>query len=346
MLDPTKFYPWQINIASKWLQNRNRFSHAWLIHGLPGIGKQQFALAAAASILCEQPSKELACGRCQSCHWIKHGNHPDIKRIRPDSHALSEYEEGYPVDDSTLGGAKSISNEIRVDQLRRLESWFNTATHKGGYRVAVLYPAQNLNIISANALLKILEEPPTSTLFFLVADAVDMLLPTIVSRCRRMPLPVPDTDVGIQWLKENNIKKPELWLSATSMAPVKALKLALEASQPYPDWLPKLLKLVVISDTNPDVSGLISEIEKDKGTICIEIIQRALIDTLLLKNGLPARYYPDLEVLHDLMNRVSSKSVSNTLKWIGKQKLIANHPVNYSLLLHSMLQRLILTLRS
>ena len=182
---PTEFYPWQVDIAQQWLGQRERFAHAWLIHGLSGVGKTQFAKAAAVSLLCTQPINHLACGTCDACLWCQHGNHPDLRLIRPETVAAAE--EGMSAADSK----KTLSKEIRVEQLRQLHSWFNTATHRGGFRVVVLYPAESLNVISANALLKVLEEPPANTLFMLVADAPDRLLPTILSRCRRLPLPIP-----------------------------------------------------------------------------------------------------------------------------------------------------------
>ena len=105
-----------------------------------------------------------------------------------------------------------------------MESWFNTATHRGGWRVALLYPAHALNVVSANALLKVLEEPPPHTVFLLVADAPDRLLPTLVSRCRR--LPAPDADTALQWLREQNVEPAREWLAAGGNAPLAALRLA------------------------------------------------------------------------------------------------------------------------
>ena len=187
-----QFLPWQLETARNWLGNRERFAHAWLVHGLAGIGKLDFAVAAAASLLCETPQDGLACGHCAACAWFASGNHPDLRRIRPEAIAVEEgaeaaeqAEDAEPVAGSA--SKRAPSKEIRIDQIRALESWFNTATHRGGWRVALLYPAHALNVVSANALLKVLEEPPPHTVFLLVADAPDRLLPTLVSRCRRLP---------------------------------------------------------------------------------------------------------------------------------------------------------------
>ncbi|TAM89143.1 MAG: DNA polymerase III subunit delta', partial [Candidimonas sp.] len=187
MTETLDFLPWQVDIARNWLGSRDRFAHAWLIHGLGGIGKRRFAIAAAASLLCEQPRRGLACGHCAACHWFAGGNHPDLRRIRPEVVALEEGEDAAASDAVAGATARAPSAEIRVEQLRTLSGWFNTATHRGGWRVAILYPAAALNAISANALLKVLEEPPEHTVFLIVADAPDRLLPTLVSRCRRLP---------------------------------------------------------------------------------------------------------------------------------------------------------------
>ena len=213
-----QFLPWQLETARNWLGNRERFAHAWLVHGLAGIGKLDFAVAAAASLLCETPQDGLACGHCAACAWFASGNHPDLRRIRPEAIAVEEgaeaaeqAEDAEPVAGSA--SKRAPSKEIRIDQIRALESWFNTATHRGGWRVALLYPAHALNVVSANALLKVLEEPPPHTVFLLVADAPDRLLPTLVSRCRRLP-PAPDADTALQWLREQNVEPAREWLAA------------------------------------------------------------------------------------------------------------------------------------
>ncbi len=223
-----QFLPWQTETARGWLAQRDRFAHAWLIHGLAGIGKLQFASAAAASLLCESPRQGLACGECAACAWVASGNHPDLRRIRPEAVALEEGAEAAAESEDAdaaaaasagTGAKRAPSRDIRVDQIRALESWFNTATHRGGWRVALLYPAQALNMISANALLKVLEEPPAHTVFLLVADAPDRLLPTLLSRCRRLPLATPVPAQALQWLASQNVDDAASWLAAAGGAP-------------------------------------------------------------------------------------------------------------------------------
>jgi len=187
------FLPWHAELGRKWLGDKERFAHAWLIHGHAGIGKRDFAFAAAAALLCEQPLQSLACGKCLACGWVALGHHPDLKRIRPEAVAAEEgadlgaEEEGSVIEDKVTvepGGStkRAPSKDIRVEQIRSLEPWFNHATHRGGWRVAMIYPAEALTTISGNTLLKVLEEPPPATIFLLVADGPDRLLPTLLSR--------------------------------------------------------------------------------------------------------------------------------------------------------------------
>ena len=100
------FLPWQQTIAQAWLGNRERFSHAWLIHGMAGIGKRDFAKAAAASLLCESPQAGLACGNCAACHWVAKGSHPDLRLIRPDAVAQQEGDSSAGDDDRDSGSAR------------------------------------------------------------------------------------------------------------------------------------------------------------------------------------------------------------------------------------------------
>lgn len=323
-----EFLPWQQAIAQRWLSAQERFSHAWLIHGQPGIGKQQFTLAAARSLLCETPKHGLACGQCSACRWVSAGNHPDLRYVCPD--ALSNPD------------ASSPSKEIRVEQLRALGDWLHTTTHAGGWRVAVIYPADALNPISANALLKVLEEPSANTVFLLVATAVDQLLPTIVSRCRRLPLPLPDFNLATQWLAQQGIEQPAAWLAAASGGPLTAQSLAQQQEQPYPAWLQALVaQLETSSQGGISISTIASEVEKLAPADWLMTLQRLFIDLTLLKHGQAPRYYPDLPGLPTVAKRCVAEKLAHMSKWLVSQQRVANHPLNTQLRSHHILNKAI-----
>lgn len=332
------FLPWQVATAQAWLQNRERFAHAWLIHGMAGIGKRDFAKAAAAGLLCESPTQGMACGRCAACVWVAKGSHPDLKLIRPDAVAQQEGEAA--ADDDKEGPRKTVSKEIRVEQLRALHDWFNTATHRGGWRVAVLYPAEALNMISANALLKVLEEPPEHTVFLIVADAPDRLLPTLVSRCRRLPLPVPDRAAALQWLQAQQVEQAEAWLDARGGAPVHALAFSREGDDVCPAWLRVWVQAIGTVD-EPDYLQLAEAVEPLPPATWLDALQRFIVDLQFATLGLPARYFPDLAMLTStLALRTDARSVGEAAKWLNSQSGLAGHPLNAKLFAHKVLQRL------
>lgn len=343
------FLPWHEDTAGQWLSQKDRFAHAWLIHGLAGIGKREFAWAAAQSLLCEAPVDGLACGQCLACGWVQLGNHPDLKRIRPEAVAVEEGAEQDEEDETGAGsqvmaepGATSKrapSKEIRVEQIRSLESWFNNATHRGGWRVAVIYPAESLNAISANALLKVLEEPPPSTVFLLVADAPDRLLPTLLSRCRRLPLATPPFNTALEWLKSQGVKQADLWLSASGGAPVLAKKQAALGLEPCPEWLAEFIHALA-KNIVPDIGKIADFVSKSPAVTWIDPLQRLAVDAMLIANRLPARYFPSLEIsLKPLLSGKPAAALSDLSGWLNDQRRVAGHPLNAKLFAHAVLQK-------
>ncbi|ARP86513.1 DNA polymerase III subunit delta' [Bordetella genomosp. 9] len=345
-----QFLPWQVDTARGWLENRDRFAHAWLIHGLAGIGKLQFAAAAAASLLCESPRQGLACGQCAACTWVAGGNHPDLRRIRPEAVALEEgadatgeAEDGESASGGGASAKRAPSKDIRVDQIRALESWFNTATHRGGWRVALLYPAQALNVISANALLKVLEEPPAHTVFLLVADAPDRLLPTLLSRCRRLPLATPAPEAALQWLQSQGVQDPGSWLAAAGGAPLAALRLAQSEESACPAWLDQLAAPLAQGQP-PDIGALADQLEKMPAVQWIDALQRFFVDLMLAGAGASPRYFPSLaQAMARTAARADAARVAEAARWLTRQRAVAGHPLNGKLFAHAALQRVVLS---
>lgn len=335
-----QFLPWQQELARSWLGERERFAHAWLIHGLAGIGKRSFALAAAAALLCEKGEGSAACGQCQACTWMASGNHPDFRRVRPDAVAL---EEGEQAEEAAAQAQKTPSREIRVEQMRALSGWYNTATHRGGWRVAVIYPAQAMNHITANALLKVLEEPPPRTVFLLTTDAPDRLLPTIVSRCRRLPLAVPPREQAVVWLREQGVKQAEEWLAAAGGAPVRALNLSRAGDEACPAWLQGFMRTLA-TERNPSASALWMSVadglESIDSASWLDTLQRFFIDVSLVTAGASPRYYPSQhKTLKVIAERADPVELSDTAKWLASQRAMAGHPLSAKLFIHSVLQR-------
>ncbi|TSH98168.1 DNA polymerase III subunit delta' [Verticiella sediminum] len=318
-------------------------AHAWLFHGPAGVGKARFARAAAASLLCESPRGGFACGECDACLWVRHGNHPDLRLLRPEAVAQAEGQPEAAGEDAVPARTKSASREIRVEQVRELETWLNTATHRGGSRVVVLYPAQALNAISGNALLKVLEEPPEHTLFLLVADALDRLLPTLVSRCRRLALTAPDADAAAAWLRAAGLAEPgriHAYLAAAGGAPLAALQAHEQGGAPYPAWLPRWLGALAEGRGSAIAAELVPELEKMPASEWLGVLQRAFVDLMRVQAGVGVRYYPELQAsIGAGAARLSRVAAAQHARWLATQQRVANHPLSPALFVHSVLLR-------
>ncbi len=341
--------PWHADIASHWLTHRERFAHAWLIHGLPGIGKTQFALAAAAALLCESPEDGLACGKCLACGWVSKGNHPDLRRIRPEALAAEEgvadednatSAEDVPIEAGTsASGKKTLSRDIRIEQIRAIENWFNQGTHRAGLRVALIYPAESLNVVSANALLKVLEEPAPNTVFLMVTNAMDRLMPTLISRCRKMPLSAPSRSESVAWLETLGVRDASSWLSASGGAPVRALEMSQQDSTPCPAWLQTFASKLAQGPSS-EIGALAEGLAKSAAIEWLDVLQRLSVDMSLLAHGMSARYYPGLQsVLKPLASQASVSRLSDLGNWINAQRRIAQHPLTPKLFAQAVLER-------
>jgi DNA polymerase III subunit delta' len=342
-----KFLPWQLADAKCLLQNPEELPHALLLTGIAGIGKHAFARALATSLLCENPHDVTACGHCASCALIASGNHPDLALVRPEALAALEGQ-GHPQEDgsspsgeSTVGDAtkRKPSSEIRIEQVRALEPWYHRATHRGNWRIVVLYPGEALSVVSANALLKALEEPPTQTLFLLTSDAPDRLLPTILSRCQRFALRIPETAQSIEWLVSQGVAAPEQWLAAAGGAPLAAKELAQTLQTPCPKWAGSLLKRLA-NRSSPELGSLADELAKSSAQLWLSVMQRLVSDLTLCSFELDARYYPGLSAdLQRLGPHIDRRKAVEMAQWINQQSRLAHHPLNGKLFAQACLQR-------
>jgi DNA polymerase-3 subunit delta' len=199
---------------------RERLPHALLVTGRAGIGKAAFAREFAKSLLCESPREGLACGTCPSCGWFEQGNHPDYREVLPE--AAEEGDDEAPAE----GGKDRKSLVIKIAQVRALGDLVSLSTHRAGFRVIVIRPAEALQPAAANALLKTLEEPPPATVLVLVSDRPARLLATIRSRCQAVTLRVPPKDVAIAWLRAEGADDPDVSLALAGGAPLLARELA------------------------------------------------------------------------------------------------------------------------
>lgn len=286
-------YPWQARDWPRLAAAFQRLPNAWLLSGPAGIGKRAFAHEVAKALLCEAPAPDHhACDRCQACHWFDTGNHPDLRLLS----AQSE-------DEEAEDGAKAVKRKlplIKIDAVRRVIEFAHLSAHRGGRRVIIVEPAEALNPAAANALLKVLEEPPEQVVFLLVSDAPQRLLPTIKSRCRQFPLSLPDAAQAMDWLRRQGVDDAENELAFHGGMPLFEHDAA-EAA---------LRKQFVAGLTQCSMGSVLTLAEAiDKQKLALEIplrwLGKWLHDLAALKLGGPLRYYPaELGAMQRLLPRL------------------------------------------
>lgn len=183
---------------------------AVLLHGDPGLGIWEALAADAAALLCEAPEpasrspagvERRACGSCAGCRLIAAGTHPDLRLVLPPALAI---ELGVATAEEGESGRKP-SREIAIDDVRALVDWAHATSHRGGVRVALVYPLDAMAAPAANSLLKTLEEPPPGLQFLLGAQRLDRVLPTTRSRCRMAAMPRPGRADAVAALRQRGI---------------------------------------------------------------------------------------------------------------------------------------------
>jgi DNA polymerase-3 subunit delta' len=176
--------------AAAW--RTRQLHHAWLLAGPKGVGKSTFAAAAARRVLAEVAGAPLALPAIEVPV-----DHPILKLIDAGSHPDMRWLERQ-IDDK----GEKLRRNITVNQVRELGEFLGLTTALSPWRVVVIDTIDDLEGSAANSLLKMLEEPPPNTLFFIVSHAPGRLLPTIRSRCRRLDFGALDDDVMASILNE------------------------------------------------------------------------------------------------------------------------------------------------
>ncbi|HZT55175.1 MAG TPA: DNA polymerase III subunit delta' [Burkholderiaceae bacterium] len=219
--------PWLAPLLRQTLASQR--AHALLLHGPQGVGQFEFALTLAQAWLCEvaevgADAGTRPCGVCASCRLVQAHAHPDMLVLLPE--ALQE-PLGWAADDEAAAEraskTKAPSKEIRVEAVRAAVNFAQTTSARGRVKVVVLHPAERMNAVSANTLLKTLEEPPGNARFVLSCAAPDALLPTVRSRCQSVPMALPPIEQATAWLAGQGVADPAVMLAAAGGQPQEAL---------------------------------------------------------------------------------------------------------------------------
>lgn len=202
--------------------------HAWLLHGPSGLGQYELGLGMVQAWLCDTPGAAGACGQCDSCHQVEVRAHTDLCVLMPETTMqLLGWPLGEKAQDDIDQKKRKPSKEIRIDAMREALEFAQRTSGRGRGKAMLVYPAERMNHVTANALLKTLEEPPGDMRFVLATEAAHQLLPTIRSRCLGHTLAWPAPDEAAPWLAAQGVPAaaaPAL-LRAAGGRPEDALRL-------------------------------------------------------------------------------------------------------------------------
>ncbi|MCZ8251249.1 MAG: DNA polymerase III subunit [Hylemonella sp.] len=317
--------PWIATQARQLLAQRG---HAWLLQGPSGLGQYSLGLAMVRAWLCEQATEQGACGRCPSCHAIEVRTHADLCVLMPETVML---ELGWPLDEKAQSDIdekkRKPSKEIRIEAMRDAIEFAQRTSARGRGKAVLIYPAERMNHVTANALLKTLEEPPGDVRFVLASEAAHQLLPTIRSRCLTHVMTWPTEEAAQAWLQAHGVPAADTLtlLRAAGGRPDDALLYAGSGRDPQ-SWrkLPRAMQrgeLSLVADWSP--AQLIDALHK----ICHDLMARGV--------GADPRYF----AAADLPAPPALQRLKDWQQELSRESRTAEHPFNNGLMLEALVSR-------
>jgi DNA polymerase-3 subunit delta' len=317
--------PWIAAQARQLLAQRG---HAWLLQGPSGLGQYSLAFDLARAWLCDQPTEHGACGTCASCHAIEVRAHTDLCVLMPETVMI---ELGWPLSekaqDEIDGKKRKPSKEIRVEAMRDAIEFTQRTSGRGRGKAVLVYPAERMNHVTANALLKTLEEPAGDMRFVLATEAAHQLLPTIRSRCLGHTMAWPSEEESFAWLTAQGVKDADVavLLRASGGRPEDALAFS-QAGGDAKRWamLPKAL-------SRGDV-GAIADWAPGQA---VDALLKLCHDMLAVRAGAAPRFFS----VADLPPPASFQALAAWSRDLARTARTVEHPFNAGLMLESLVSQ-------
>jgi DNA polymerase-3 subunit delta' len=299
--------------------------HAWLLHGPSGLGQYTLALGLAQAWLCDRPTPDGACGQCDSCHQVEVRAHTDLAVLMPET-AMQAL--GWPLAEKAQADLddkkRKPSREIRVDGMRDMLEFAQRTSGRGRGKVVLVYPAERMNHVTANALLKTLEEPAGDVRFVLATEAAHQLLPTIRSRCLGHTLAWPEPAQAVAWLEQEGVPAAAAagLLRAAGGRPEDALRMHAAGvdARSWSQWPKALVRgdIGVLSDWGP--------------AQVVEAFQKLCHDLLAVRSGAAPRFFDSA----DLPAAASAEALTTWWRSLGATARTVEHPFNAGLMLEDL----------
>lgn len=288
-------YTWQ---AKQWQQIwqanlKQRLPHAILLSGIEGIGKLNFALHLAQALLCsEVDSAGDPCNACHACRLVLTQAHPNIKQLEPEK----------------------PGHAIKIDQIREIGEFVQQSSFQGEYRFAIINPAHSMNMNSANALLKTLEEPAEGAIIILISDRSGHLPATIRSRCHKILFPQPDKLQALEWLQIQSLEGDmpiEQRLRLSHGAPLLAANLQSDDTLSRSDFYQALLE---VANKKSTLIQHAAKWQKADPIRWIDLFFNWVCDLVRVQLGADHQYILNQDYLNELNETAKLTNLNNNLR--------------------------------
>lgn len=282
---------------------QDKISHAQLFLGAPGSGSLPLALAFIQYLYCENKQAQDSCNECSSCTKVRDLQHPDLHFTFPVVQAIDKYSDAFlsewreqikenpyfnlnqwseRIDDK---GRKPI---IGSDESLSIIKKLSLKSFEGGYKIMLIWMAEEMNATCSNKLLKILEEPPAGTLFILLAESQEYMLQTILSRTQIVKVPMIHSEDLSNYLQKAYSLPASDAISLAAQADgdmIEALDLVHvnEEKNINREWFIQLMRVCYKKDVIPmfDWAEEISQIGKEKQKIFLKYALHMFRQSLL-----------------------------------------------------------------
>ena len=298
--------------------------HAWLLAGPSGLGQYRLALEMVRAWLCNTPTAHGACGLCGSCHAIDVRTHADLCVLMPETVMLAL---DWPLSEKAQSDIddkkRKPSKEIRIEAMRDAVEFTQRTSARGRGKAVLIFPAERMNNITANALLKTLEEPPGDVKFVLASEAAHQLLPTIRSRCLSHSMVWPSFQESLRWLETQGIAAAtgQTLLRAAGGRPDDALTFS-ESGRDPKSWaaLPHAMQ-----------RGDVSLVKDWTPAQTIDALHKLCHDLLAVKTGALPRFFD----VADLPATAAGRPIAGLTQWartLTQATRTMEHPFNPGLM--------------